>query len=62
MNRSFLIIMIPVMLVALGYIVVLHYMGFAPGYGRLIFAVAIFFGGIWRLGRRTGRKAESSRE
>jgi len=54
--------MIPVLLVALGYIVVLHYMGFAPGYGRLIFAVAIFFGGIWRLGRRTGRKAESSRE
>jgi hypothetical protein len=30
MNRSFLIIMIPVLLVALGYIVVLHYMGLRP--------------------------------
>jgi hypothetical protein len=60
MNRSFLIIMIPVLLVALGYIVVLRYMGFAPGYPRLIVAVAGFFGAIWWLGRRTARKAESS--
>lgn len=50
--------MIPVMLVALGYIVVLRYMGFAPGYPRLIVAVAVFFGAIW-LGRRAARKAES---
>jgi hypothetical protein len=60
MNRSFLIIMIPVMLVAVGYIVVLRYMGFAPGYPRLIVAVAAFFGAIWWLGRRTARKSESS--
>jgi hypothetical protein len=62
MNRSFLIIMIPVVLVALGYIVVLRYMGFAPGYPRLIIAVGLFFGAVWLLARRTGRKAESGRE
>jgi hypothetical protein len=62
MNRSFLIITIPVMLVALGYIVVLRYMGFAPGYSRLILAVALFFSAIWWLGRRTARKAESSEQ
>jgi hypothetical protein len=59
MNRSFFIIMIPVLLVALGYIVVLRYMGFAPGYPRLIAAVAVFFGAIWWLGRRAAGKAES---
>jgi hypothetical protein len=59
MNRSFLIIMIPVMMVALGYILVLRYMGFAPGYPRLIVAVAVFFGAIWGLSRRTGGKADS---
>ena len=60
MNRSFFIIMIQVVLVALGYIVVLRYMGFAPGYPRLIVAVSLFFGAIWWLGRRTSHKAESS--
>jgi hypothetical protein len=62
MNRSFLIIMIPVMLVALGYIVVLRYMGFAPGYPRLVVAAAVFFGAIWGLRRRAGRKGESRGE
>jgi hypothetical protein len=60
MNRSFLIIMIPVLLVALGYMVVLRYMGFSPGYPRLIVAVSLFFGAIWWLARRTAHKAESS--
>lgn len=55
MNQSFLIILIPVALVALGYIVVLRYMGFAPGYARLMVATVIFFGAIWWLGRRAKR-------
>ena len=59
MNRSILIIMIPVMMVALGYILVLRYMRFAPGYPRLMIAVAVFFGAIWWLGRRAGGKADS---
>ena len=57
MNRSFTIIMIPVLLVALGYVLVLRHMGFPPGYPRLIVAMALFFGMIWWLGRRTNRKS-----
>ncbi len=61
MNRAFFIILIPVLLVAIGYIVVLRSMGFAPGYGRLIIAATLFLGAIWWAGRRTARKADSSR-
>jgi len=62
MNRSFYIIMVPVLLVALGYILVFRYMGIAPGYPRLIVAMAVFFGAIWWLGRKSPRKAGPNRE
>jgi hypothetical protein len=58
MNRSLFIIMIPALLVALGYVVVLRMMGFAPGYPRLIIAMVLFFGGIYWLSRRSGKKAK----
>ena len=45
MNRSFVIILIPALLVALGYVVVLRMMGIPPGYPRLIGAMVLFFGG-----------------
>ena len=61
MNRALFIIMIPALLVAAGYIVVLRIMGIAPGYPRLIFAVAFFFGVIYWFSRRSGRKMNSSR-
>ncbi len=61
MNRAFFIIMIPALLVAAGYIVVLQTMGIAPGYSRLIVAMILFFGMISWLLRRTGRKANSNR-
>jgi ABC-type spermidine/putrescine transport system permease subunit II len=60
MNRSILIIMVPALLVAIGYIVVLRMMGFAPGYPRLIIAMVLFFGGIFWLSKRSGKKANSS--
>jgi ABC-type spermidine/putrescine transport system permease subunit II len=60
MNRVFLIIMIPALLVAVGYIVVLRYMGVAPGYPRLVMAVVVFFGVIYWSSRRSGRKQDSS--
>jgi len=60
-NRSFFIIIIPALLVAAGYIIVLRYMGFAPGYPRLIVAMALFFGAIYWLSRRTARKANPDR-
>lgn len=59
MNRSILIIMIPALLVAAGYVVVLKMMGFAPGYPRLVVAMVLFFGAIYWLGKRSGKKANS---
>jgi len=62
MNRSLLIIMIPALLVAAGYIVVLRMMGIAPGYPRLIIAMTLFFGGIYWLSRRSSKNAKSSEQ
>lgn len=56
MNRSILIILIPALLVAAGYIVVLHMMGVSPGYPRLALAMILFFGGIYWLSRKSGKK------
>ena len=61
MNRAFFIIVIPALLVATGYVVVLHYMGIAPGYPRLIVAVILFLGMIYWLSRRSGRKESPDR-
>lgn len=60
MNRSILIILIPALLVAAGYIIVLRLMGVAPGYPRLAIAMILFFGGIYWLAKRSGKKANSS--
>jgi hypothetical protein len=59
MNKSIFIILIPALLVAAGYIVVLRLMGIPPGYPRLIVAMALFFGGIYWLSKRSGKKAKS---
>ena len=60
MNRSILIILIPALMVAAGYVIVLRIMGLAPGYPRLIGAMALFFGGIYWLSKRSGKKIKSS--
>ena len=59
MNRSLLIILVPALLVAGGYIVVLRLMGIAPGYARLVVALVLFFGAIYWLSRRSGKKAKT---
>jgi len=59
MNRSLFIILIPALLVAVGYIIVLRMMGIAPGYPRLIVALILFFGGIYWLSRKSAKKAKS---
>jgi len=59
MNRSILIILIPALIVAAGYVIVLRMMGFSPGYPRLIGAMVLFFGGIYWLSKRSGKKAKS---
>ena len=61
MNRALFIVMIPALLVAAGYIVVLRIMGIAPGYPRLLVVAALSFGMIYWLARRSGRKVNSSR-
>jgi len=50
--------MIPVLLVALGYVLMLRHLGFAPGYPRLFVAMALFFGAIWWLNRRAARRSK----
>ena len=62
MNRSILIILIPALIVAAGYVIVLRIMGVAPGYPRLILAVVLFFGGIYWLSKRSGKKSKSSEQ
>jgi hypothetical protein len=59
MNKSFFIILVPALLVAAGYVVVLRLMGIPPGYPRLIIAIVLFFGGIYWLSKRTGKKAKT---
>ena len=60
MNKSLLIVLIPALLVAAGYIMVLRMMGLPPGYGRLAFAMVVFFGAIYLLSRRSAKKAKST--
>ena len=59
MNKSIFIILIPALLVAAGYVIVLRLMGIPPGYPRLIGAMVLFFGGIYWLSKRSGKKAKS---
>jgi hypothetical protein len=59
MNRSILIILVPALLVAAGYVIVLRMMGVPPGYPRLAVAMILFFGGIYWLSRRSGKKANN---
>jgi hypothetical protein len=61
-NRSIYIIMVPVLLVALGYILMFRHIGVAPGYPRLMSATAVFFGAIWWLSRKAARKTGSSQQ
>jgi hypothetical protein len=60
MNRGFYIILVPAALVAIGYVVVFHYIGVSPAYWRLILPVVLLAGAMWWLSRRTARKTDSS--
>jgi ABC-type glycerol-3-phosphate transport system permease component len=57
MNRAYYIILIPALLVSIGYVLVFRAMGLSPTYWILIFPAAIFGGAVWWLRRRTARKA-----
>jgi len=62
MNRALFIILIPALLVASGYVIVLREMGFSPGYPRLIVVVALILGALYWLSRNAKRKAGSGRQ
>jgi hypothetical protein len=62
MNHAFFIILIPVLLVAAGYVAVFRFMGISPGYPRLILAMALFFGAVYWLSRRNERKPGTDRQ
>jgi len=62
MNRAFFIILIPALLVAAGYVAVFRFMGVAPGYPRLIVMMALFFGAMYWLSRRSVRKPNADRQ
>lgn len=61
MNGALYIVLIPGVLVAIGYVLVFRYLGLPLGYPRLILAFGIFLGALWWLGRRAARKASSAR-
>jgi ABC-type glycerol-3-phosphate transport system permease component len=56
MNRSFLIIVVPALVVAAGYIVVLRRLGLAPNYLRLSIVLACFLLAVWLVRRHQRRK------
>ena len=60
MNKALYIVLIPVLLVAMGYIFVLRAAGLSPGYARLIIAAMAFAGILFWLARRTPRKTKAS--
>jgi hypothetical protein len=62
MNLALFIILIPALLVAAGYVIVLRGMGFSPGYPRLIVAVALFVGTLYWLSRKAKRKEDAGRQ
>jgi hypothetical protein len=61
MNRAFFIILVPVLLVLIGYMVVFRSMGgVPPPYWRVIVPVALLGGALWWVGRGKGRRADLS--
>jgi uncharacterized membrane protein len=59
MNKGLYIVLVPVLLVAVGYVFILRYAGLSPGYLRLIIAAGTFFVIFFWLARRKPRKTPS---
>jgi uncharacterized membrane protein len=59
MNRAMAIVLVPVVVVAAGYLVVLRMMGIAPGYVRLVSVVGLFAGGIYLVSRWPRKRVRS---
>ena len=59
MNRAFAIILIPALLVAIGYLFLFRHMGVSPAYWRLIVPAALVGGVLWWLARKSTPKVDS---
>ncbi len=57
MNRSFLIVIIPAIAVAVGYILVLRWLGYQVDFFRLLMAGVVFLAAILLVQRHQRRKA-----
>jgi ABC-type spermidine/putrescine transport system permease subunit II len=57
MNRSFLIIIVPAIAVGLGYIVVLHWLGYTLEPFRFVAAAVVIVAAVILVQRRKRRKA-----
>ena len=58
MNRAFLLVIVPPLIVFAGYIVLFRSLGIAPNYFRLFMAGAGFVAAVWWIRRRSARKAK----
>jgi len=59
MNRAFLIILVPAILVALGYVMVFRFLGLAPTYTRFILGGVVFLAAaFWLWPRKSARNAK----
>lgn len=61
MNRAFLIIFAPALVVAIGYVFVLRSLGFTPGYSRIVVPLVLLLGTIYWGRRKSAGKARVER-
>ena len=60
MNRAFLIILVPTILVALGYVLVFRFLGLSLGYLRFLLGGVIFLAAAYWLWPKKPRGAEKA--
>jgi ABC-type spermidine/putrescine transport system permease subunit II len=60
MNRALLIILVPAILVALGYVLVFRLLGLSPSYLRFILGGAVFLGAAYWLWPKRPRGAQKA--
>lgn len=60
MNRAFLIILVPAVLVAIGYVLLFRFLGLSLTYLRFILGGAVFIGAAYWLWPKKPRGAEKT--
>lgn len=58
MNRAFLIILVPAILVALGYVLVFRFLGLSLGYLKFVLGGVVFLGAAYWLWPKKGGSAK----